>query len=43
MLTSKQLKLLNYLRKSFKNNKISPSFEEMKIALGLKSKSVYTD
>lgn len=39
MLTSKQLKLLNYLRKSFKNNKISPSFEEMKIALGLKSKS----
>ena len=39
MLTSKQLKLLNFLRKSFKNNKISPSFEEMKIALGLKSKS----
>ena len=39
MLTSKQLKLLNYLKKSFKNNKVSPSFEEMKIALGLKSKS----
>ena len=39
MLTSKQLQLLNFLRKSFKNNKISPSFEEMKIALGLKSKS----
>ena len=39
MLTSKQLKLLNFLRKSFKNNKISPSFEEMKLALGLKSKS----
>ena len=39
MLTSKQLILLNFLKKSFKNNKISPSFEEMKIALGLKSKS----
>ena len=39
MLTSKQLQLLNFLRKAFKNNKISPSFEEMKIALGLKSKS----
>ncbi|MBF97045.1 MAG: LexA repressor [Alphaproteobacteria bacterium MarineAlpha9_Bin4] len=39
MLTSKQLKLLDYLKKSFKDNKVSPSFEEMKIALGLKSKS----
>lgn len=39
MLTPKQLKLLNFLKKSIKNNKISPSFEEMKIALGLKSKS----
>jgi len=39
MLTPKQLKLLNFLKKSIKNNKISPSFEEMKIALGLRSKS----
>tara|TARA_B100000029_G_scaffold480358_1_gene528319 strand:+ start:119 stop:754 length:636 start_codon:yes stop_codon:yes gene_type:complete len=39
MLTSKQLKLLNYLKESFKNNRVSPSFEEMKNALGLKSKS----
>ncbi len=39
MLTSKQLKLLNYLKESFKNDKVSPSFEEMKNALGLKSKS----
>ena len=27
MLTSKQLKLLDYLKKSFKDNKVSPSFE----------------
>ena len=39
MLTSKQLKLLNYLKESFKNDKVSPSFEEMKNGLGLKSKS----
>ncbi len=39
MLTSKQLKLLNYLTESLKFNKVSPSFEEMKVALGLKSKS----
>ena len=39
MITAKQLKLLNYLKKSFKTNRVSPSFEEMKIALGLKSKS----
>ena len=39
MLTTKQLKLYNYLKKSFKDNSVSPSFEEMKIALGLKSKS----
>ena len=39
MLTFKQLKLLNYLKESFKNNRVSPSFEEMKNALGLKSKS----
>ena len=36
MLTAKQLKLLNFLKKSLENNKISPSFEEMKNSLGLK-------
>ena len=39
MLTTKQLKLYNYLKKSFKDSSVSPSFEEMKSALGLKSKS----
>ena len=39
MLTTKQLKLYNYLKKSFEDNSVSPSFEEMKSALGLKSKS----
>ncbi len=39
MLTKKQLKLYDYLKKSFKDNSVSPSFEEMKSALGLKSKS----
>ncbi len=39
MLTSKQLKLLEFLRESLNKNSISPSFEEMKLALGLKSKS----
>ena len=39
MLTAKQLKLLDFLKKSLNENNISPSFEEMKLALGLKSKS----
>ena len=39
MLTAKQLKLLEYLKQSLKENRVSPSFEEMKLALGLKSKS----
>ena len=39
MLTIKQAKLLDYLIKSFKNNRVSPSFEEMRINLGLSSKS----
>ncbi len=39
MLTEKQLKLLRYLKKSISTNKVSPSYEEMKIALGLNSKS----
>ena len=38
MLTAKQLKLLEYLKQSLKKI-VSPSFEEMKLALGLKSKS----
>jgi len=39
MLTVKQAKLLEFLSKSLKNNKISPSFDEMRLYLGLKSKS----
>ena len=39
MLTVKQLKLLNYLIKSIKSNKVSPSYDEMKVQLGLNSKS----
>ena len=39
MLTFKQSRLLDYLTNSLKNNKISPSFEEMRINLGLSSKS----
>ena len=39
MLTSKQAKLLDYLTNTLKNNKISPSFDEMRKYLGLSSKS----
>jgi repressor LexA len=39
MLTIKQSRLLDYLTKALKNNKVSPSFEEMRINLGLSSKS----
>ena len=39
MLTRKQHDLLLYIHKSLKNNGISPSFDEMKDALGLRSKS----
>ena len=39
MLTIKQSKLLDYLTEALKNNKVSPSFEEMRINLGLSSKS----
>ena len=39
MITKKQLDLLNYLEKSIFDNQITPSFDEMKIALNLKSKS----
>ncbi len=39
MLTRKQHDLLLYIQKSLKNEGISPSFDEMKDALGLRSKS----
>ena len=39
MLTKQQNKLFNYLKEKIKKTNISPSFEEMKIAMGLKSKS----
>ncbi len=39
MLTNKQLKLLKYLNSYIKLNGLSPSFDEMKEAMNLKSKS----
>ena len=39
MLTRKQKELFDYLTDYISKNSISPSFEEMKIAMGLKSKS----
>ena len=39
MLTKKQNKLFNFLKYKIKKTNVSPSFEEMKIAMGLKSKS----
>jgi len=39
MLTAKQKRLLEYIDQYLKENGISPSFEEMKEAVGLKSKS----
>tara|TARA_B100000886_G_scaffold335368_1_gene292324 strand:+ start:123 stop:746 length:624 start_codon:yes stop_codon:yes gene_type:complete len=39
MLTKKQKELFDYLKKYISNNQISPSFEEMKNAINLKSKS----
>tara|TARA_A100001011_G_scaffold393316_1_gene482895 strand:- start:634 stop:1278 length:645 start_codon:yes stop_codon:yes gene_type:complete len=39
MLTKKQYKLLEYLKENFKNNKVSPSFEEIRVNLGMSSKS----
>ena len=39
MLTRKQYELLVYLDKQLRKNGVSPSFDEMKDALGLKSKS----
>ena len=39
MLTKKQKELFEYLKKYMSQNVISPSFEEMKHAVNLKSKS----
>ena len=39
MLTKKQLELLVFLEEKMNNSIIPPSFEEMKVALNLKSKS----
>ena len=39
MLTKKQNKLFNFLKDKIKKTNVSPSFEQMKIAMGLKSKS----
>ena len=39
MLTKKQKELFDFLNQYIENNKISPSFEEMKRAVNLKSKS----
>ena len=39
MLTKKQSKLFIFLKDKIKKTNVSPSFEEMKIAMGLKSKS----
>ena len=39
MLTKQQNKLFNFLKHRIKKTNVSPSFEEMKNAMGLKSKS----
>ena len=39
MLTKRQKELFDYLRAYISKNNISPSFEEMKLAVNLKSKS----
>ena len=39
MLTQKQFELLTFLEKKIGTSSVAPSFEEMKIALGLRSKS----
>tara|TARA_Y100001951_G_C11168313_1_gene198796 strand:- start:13 stop:261 length:249 start_codon:yes stop_codon:yes gene_type:complete len=38
-LTEKQLKLFNYIKSYMKKKPIAPSYDEMKVAVGLKSKS----
>ena len=39
MLTKQQSKLYNFLKDKIQKTNVSPSFEEMKNAMGLKSKS----
>jgi repressor LexA len=39
MLTQKQLNLFNFLKTKLEKSNVSPSYEEMKVALGLNSKS----
>ena len=39
MLTQKQLNLFNFLKTRLEKSNVSPSYEEMKVALGLNSKS----
>ena len=39
MLTRKQFQLLSFIDKTLRNTGISPSYDEMKAALNLKSKS----
>jgi len=38
-LTAKQLKLFKFIKNYIAKNNISPSYEEMKMAVGLKSKN----
>ena len=38
-LTEKQFKLFKFIKNYITKNKISPSYEEMKVAIGVKSKS----
>ena len=42
MLTRKQTDLLLYINERLQEDGISPSFDEMRDALGLKSKSAFT-
>ena len=39
MITKKQLELFNYIHREVTNSGVAPSFDEMKEALNLKSKS----
>ena len=38
-LTAKQLKLFKFIKNYIAKNNISPSYDEMKVAVGLKSKN----
>jgi len=43
MLTKKQKNLLLFINKKLRSSGVSPSYEEMKQSLNLKSKSEFTD